>query len=65
MIMIGLFFTFFTSHRRFWIKIAGEKGDVKISLAGTANKNPMGMERELDRLLLRLKKAAMEGRHNG
>lgn len=65
MIIIGLFFTFFTSHRKFWLRITGEKGDVKIRLAGTANKNPAAMERELDRLLIRLKKGSLEGRHNG
>jgi len=64
MIIAGLLMTFFSSHRRFWVRVAGEKGGVKISLAGTANKNPVGMERELDRLLLRLK-VAMEGKHNG
>jgi len=65
MIITGLFFTFFTSHRKFWIKITGEKGNVKIDLAGTSNKNPAGMERELDRLLLSLKNIKPEGKHNG
>ena len=64
-IIIGLLLTFFTSHRRFWIRIAGEKGNVKISLAGTASKNPVGMERELDRLLAKLKKVTGEWKHNG
>jgi len=65
MIIIGLFLTFFTSHRRFWIRIAGEKGNVKVGLAGTASKNPVGMERELDRLLQKLKKVTGELQHNG
>jgi len=64
MIIIGLFLTFFTSHRRFWIRISDEKGDVKVSLAGTSHKNPVGMERALDVLLSRLKETAMEGKHN-
>lgn len=64
MIIIGLVFTFFTSHRRFWISIRDENGDVKISLAGTASKNPVGMERALDRLLSRLGKVTGEGKHN-
>lgn len=63
-IVIGLFLTFFTSHRRLWIRIEREKGDVKVSIAGTANKNPVGMERELDRLYLKLKKFTEEGKHN-
>jgi cytochrome c biogenesis protein len=63
-IIIGLLLTFFTSQRRFWIRISGEKGDVKINIAGTANKNPVGMERELDRLLVKLKKVTGEWKHN-
>jgi len=64
MIIIGLFLTFFTSHRRFWIRLESDKGNVKMSLAGTSNKNPAGMEKALDGLFLRLKEAAMEGKHN-
>jgi cytochrome c biogenesis protein len=65
LIIAGLFLTFFTSQRRFWIRIKDENGEVKISLAGTASKNPVGMERDLDRLLLKLKKVTGEGGHNG
>jgi len=64
MIIAGLVLTFFTSHRKFWIRIADEKGDVKISLAGMANKNPVGMDRDLDRLLLNLKKTTGKWRPN-
>lgn len=64
LIVVGLFLTFFASHRRFWIRVTDERGEVKINLAGTANKNQVGMERELDRLLIKLK-AATEGKHNG
>lgn len=65
LIIIGLFFTFFTSHRKFWIKVSGEKENVRISVAGTANKNPVGLERELDKLIMKLKTAADEGSSNG
>ena len=50
MIMIGLFITFFTSHRRVWIRVLEDKGKIRISVAGKANKNPVGSDRELDRL---------------
>ncbi|RLB15134.1 MAG: hypothetical protein DRG63_07390 [Deltaproteobacteria bacterium] len=43
----GLFVTFFTSHRRIWIRVSEQKGVAKISVAGMANKNPVGLEREL------------------
>jgi cytochrome c biogenesis protein len=51
MIIIGLFLTFFTSHRRVWVRVTEESGKIIISVAGKANKNPVGMERELDHLV--------------
>jgi cytochrome c biogenesis protein len=55
LIMIGLFVTFFTSHRSVWIQLAGTKRGVNVRVAGTANKNPVGLERELDQLAAGLK----------
>lgn len=54
-IMIGLFLTFFTSYRQVWIRVRDGEGATDISVAGKANKNPVGMERELDLLVRRLK----------
>ena len=44
----GFFLTFFTSHRRLWFRISKEKRGVEISVAGTASKNPVGFQRELE-----------------
>jgi cytochrome c biogenesis protein len=49
-IVIGLFATFFWSHRRVWIRISSVKGAGEVRVAGTASKNPVALERELDRL---------------
>ncbi len=49
-IVIGLFATFFWSHRRVWIRISSGKSGGEIRVAGTASKNPTALERELDRL---------------
>ena len=54
MIVMGLFITFFTSHRRVWVRVLEEKGKIRISVSGKANKNPVGMERELDHLIHKL-----------
>jgi cytochrome c biogenesis protein len=55
-LMIGGFFvTFFMSHRRIWVRISREKGGNVISIAGTASKNPVGLQRELARLTHNLK----------
>ncbi|MFC1533989.1 cytochrome c biogenesis protein ResB [Thermodesulfobacteriota bacterium] len=59
MIMIGLFITFFTSHRTFWVRITEKTGEIRVSVAGAANKDPVGIERELDRLVNRLKKSIL------
>ena len=53
-IIIGLFLTFFTSHRRIWVRVTEESGKIMISVAGKANKNPVGMEKELDHLVTSL-----------
>jgi cytochrome c biogenesis protein len=55
LIMIGLFVTFFTSHRSIWIRVSGTKRGLNIRVAGRANKNPVGLERELDQLASRIK----------
>ena len=55
MIIIGLFITFFSAHRRVWIKIREDGKDTRIVIAGMANKNPVGMERELDHLTDKIK----------
>jgi cytochrome c biogenesis protein len=50
LIMIGLFVTFFSSHRSIWIRMTKTKRGLNIRVAGRANKNPVGLERELDYL---------------
>jgi cytochrome c biogenesis protein len=49
-IIIGLFATFFISHRRVWIRISKSKNKVSVDVAGMANRNQAGFEKELDAL---------------
>jgi len=49
-IVAGFFITFFVSHRRIWVRLRDNNGETEISIAGTSNKNPVGLQRELDRL---------------
>jgi len=60
LIVAGLFITFFTSHRRLWIKVLQQHGKSEISVAGMANKNPVGLEREIHELLGELKSSLGE-----
>ncbi len=54
-LMIGGFFiTFFMSHRRIWVRVSSTKQGSTISIAGTSNKNPVGLQRELAHLAISL-----------
>jgi cytochrome c biogenesis protein len=54
--ILGFMVTFFTSHRRIWVRISKDEDMVRISTAGNANKNPIGLNREIGRLVKELKK---------
>jgi cytochrome c biogenesis protein len=51
----GLFVTFFLSHKRIWVHLLKTDQGVEIRAAGTANKNPVGLQRELEHLINDLK----------
>jgi cytochrome c biogenesis protein len=50
LIVFGLFVTFFSSHRRVWVRVVTKGDNVEISIAGQTNKNLVGLERDLDHL---------------
>jgi cytochrome c biogenesis protein len=53
-VIIGLFITFFTSHKRFWVRVDEKEGRSRIAIAATSNKDPVGLERETKQLLKHL-----------
>ncbi len=55
--VFGFFVTFFSSHRRFWVRVSAAKSRIRVSAAGRTNKNQIGLERELDQLVSRLHEA--------
>jgi cytochrome c biogenesis protein len=55
MMVAGFFVAFFQSHRGFYVRAIPTTKGVRISVAGRANKNPVGLERELDQLTLKLR----------
>jgi len=61
-IIVGLFVTFLTSHRRIWVHITGKPGNISVKVAGKASKNQVGMEKELDRLVTSLDSCLNPGR---
>jgi len=50
LMVAGFFITFFMSHRRIWVRVAPSGKATQVSLAGSASKNPVGLERELEHL---------------
>jgi hypothetical protein len=48
--------TFFFSHRRFLIILEEEQGQSRIGLAGSSNRDPVGLENEMRQLLAEIRK---------
>ncbi len=53
--ILGLFITFFLSHRRIWVYTSNSDAGTRIILAGTANKNKVGFERDFETVATLLK----------
>ncbi len=55
LMVLGIMIAFFTYHKRVWIRLVqGEKGQVIITAAGSANKNRKAFEEDFGRMLDRL-----------
>ncbi|MEC4676500.1 MAG: cytochrome c biogenesis protein ResB [Nitrospirota bacterium] len=58
---LGLYITFFMSHRRIWVDIAGKNNKIRISIGASANKNRAAFEGKIDKLA-RILGAGPEGK---
>jgi cytochrome c biogenesis protein len=58
LMVLGLFFAFFISHRRVWVRLEGEGATVRVRLAGTADKNREAFGEEFRRLGERISNSA-------
>lgn len=56
-IIVGFFITFFSSHRRVWIKLDDQGGRTRIMVHATSTRDPVGLNRETEHLLKHLKRA--------
>ncbi|MBN2031932.1 MAG: cytochrome c biogenesis protein ResB [Deltaproteobacteria bacterium] len=54
-IIVGLFITFFLSHRMIWIQVSRLEKGVNVALAGTSSKNSVGLSREIGRLIAQIR----------
>ncbi|MGD1076643.1 MAG: cytochrome c biogenesis protein ResB [Thermodesulfovibrionales bacterium] len=59
---IGLFVTFFMSHRRAWIRLIEDKNRTRVVIGASANKNKAAFEARIDKLVSFLSKAPEGGR---
>jgi cytochrome c biogenesis protein len=51
----GIYFAFFTSHRRIWLRVEEKDGECKAVLAGSTNKNQIAFSREFETLFKSLR----------
>jgi cytochrome c biogenesis protein len=52
---IGLFIAFFMSHKKLWVRIVEDKGNTKVYIAATSNKNRPAFERKIEKIVSLLK----------
>jgi cytochrome c biogenesis protein len=50
-VILGFFITFFSSHRRLWVRVDEQEGKSRISVAATSTKDPVGLKREVEHLM--------------
>ncbi len=51
MMAVGLYVTFFMSHRKVWVHVAEEKGGQKVIVGASANKNRAAFERKIEKFI--------------
>ena len=56
LMIFGCFITFFMSHQRLCVEVTGKKNHSMVMVAGTSNKNKMGMQRKIEILSEKLGK---------
>jgi cytochrome c biogenesis protein len=56
MLCVGPPIAFFGSHRKLWVRIQDRKGQAAVLVAGSANRNRVGFEREFNRIVEDLSK---------
>jgi cytochrome c biogenesis protein len=55
LMVVGFLATFFCSHRKIWLRVTDQGDRSRVLVAGSATKNPVGLQRELDSLVADLK----------
>ncbi len=53
---VGLFIAFFMSHKKIWIRLLEEKGNTRVIIGASANKNRQAFERKIENMSVLLNK---------
>jgi len=53
---LGLFIAFFMSHRKLWVRIVEDKGNTRINIGASANKNRAAFERKIENMIALIRK---------
>jgi len=53
---LGLFIAFFMSHRKLWVRVVEDKGNTRIYIGASANKNRAALEGKIEKMIAFLKK---------
>ena len=62
LMVVGFVIAFYFAHRKVWVRLApAGKGRCRIEIAGSTNKNRLGLTRLLERLAARIKAGAEQG----
>jgi cytochrome c biogenesis protein len=56
LLCFGPVIAFFGSHRKLWVRIQDKKGQAVVTVAGSANRNRLGFERDLNALVEQISK---------
>jgi cytochrome c biogenesis protein len=61
LLILGFMTVFFYAHRQVWIRIDRQGTHTRVSITGKTNKDPVGLDREIHRLIGALQKAQVKG----
>jgi cytochrome c biogenesis protein len=61
LLVLGFMTVFFYAQRQIWINLGRQGTSTRISIVGKTNKNPVGLDREIERLIGQIKKEEVSG----
>jgi cytochrome c biogenesis protein len=61
LLVLGFMTVFFYAHRQVWIRFEKHGTSTRITIAGKTNKDPVGLDREIARLIEQIQKAEVPG----